>query len=194
MSLNKVKCFFDNSRKAFIVSIIIGILTFLLIYGIVPLDVTNDHWIMTGYDETDIIAHYVGWEAFRNSDWTLPLAYTNNLAKGDGVIISYTDSLPWISMIFKLFNSCLPETFQFFGIYTLLCYILQSIAAFLIIRNKTKCQSFALLGTILFSFAPILMERAFRHTALGSQWLILFAIYIYFLHKEREKFLYLNFQ
>lgn len=168
-------------------------MTFLMIYGVAPLDVTNDRWIMTGYDETDIIAHYAGWEAYRDSDWAFPLAYTDNLAKGDGVIISYLDSLPWIAIIFKLMNPFLPNTFQYFGIYTLLCYILQAIAGFLIIRFKTKSPLFSLCGTVLFSFAPVLIERSLRHTGLGSQWLILFAIYIYFIHRERNKFSYLDY-
>ena len=74
---------------------------------------------MEGYDETDIIQHYAGWEAFRDSDWAFPLAYTDHMAEGDGTLISYTDSLPWIAIFFKLFNSFFPESFQYFGIYAL---------------------------------------------------------------------------
>lgn len=37
---------------------IIGFLVALLIYGITPLDVTNDKWIYNGYMEPDIIQHY----------------------------------------------------------------------------------------------------------------------------------------
>ena len=44
--------------------IVIGLFAFWIIYGFGPLDVTNDRWIMSGYDESDIIQHYAGWVAF----------------------------------------------------------------------------------------------------------------------------------
>lgn len=187
----------QNNRmilKPFIVimlPIIIGVLTFILIYGFSPLDVTNDGWILSGYDETDIIQHYAGWLAYRNSEWQFPLGFTDNMAVGTGTIISFTDSIPIVAFILKIFKKFLPETFQYFGIYTLVCYILQSVAAFKILCFKTENNMYSAIGTLLFSFAPIFMERAFRHTALGSQWLVLFSIYLYLKHcEERSQKIY----
>jgi hypothetical protein len=101
-----------------------GVLIFLMIYGWTPLEVQNDAWIMAGYDEVDIKQHYAGWLAFRKSEWTFPLGMAQDMAVGTGTIISFTDSIPWVAMFFKLFRNVLPETFQYFGIYTGLCYIL----------------------------------------------------------------------
>lgn len=39
----------------FLLPCLIGLLTFIIIYGLTPLNVTNDSWIMAGYDEKDII-------------------------------------------------------------------------------------------------------------------------------------------
>lgn len=175
-----------NCNLSILFPIFIGIITFGIIYGFRVLNPQNDAWIMAGYDESDIIQHYSGWLAFRNSKWSFPLGLANDMAVGQGTIISYTDSILWVAIFFKLFRSILPETFQYFGIYTFLCYILQSIAAYKILLFKTKDIKYSLLGTLFFSFAPILLERAFRHTALGSQWLILFSILLYFKHKEQE--------
>lgn len=161
---------------------IIGIMIFTLIYGFSPLNITNDRWILSGYDETDIIQHYAGWLAYRNSEWKMPLGMADNMSVGTGTIISFTDSIPIVAIICKAFRRFLPDTFQYFGIYTLLCYILQSIAAFKIIHLKTQNIVYSTIGIFLFGFSPILMERAFRHTALGSQWIILFAIYLYLKH------------
>ena len=172
-------------KKNVLIAAIIGVMIFLCIYGVTPLDVTNDYWIFTYYDEHDIVQHYVGWLAFRNSDWEFPLGLANNIAYGDGTIISFLDSIPIVAIFFKLFRNFLPSTFQYFGLYTLLCYILQCIAAYKLLYYKTKNSLYSLLGCTLFGFAPVLMERAFRHTALGSQWIILFALYLYL--KNRDK-------
>lgn len=72
---------------------------------------------MAGYDESDIIQHYSGWLAFRNSEWSFPLGLAKDMAIEDGTYISFTDSIPWVAIFFKLFNQFLPETFQYFGLY-----------------------------------------------------------------------------
>lgn len=174
-----------NSTIALIVlPSMIGVIIFILIYGFTPLNISNDKWILSGYDESDIIQHYAGWLAYRNSDWKMPLGMAENMSVGSGTIISFTDSIPIVAIICKVLRRVLPETFQYFGFYTLLCYILQCVGAFKIIHLKTQNIVYATIGTVLFGFSPILMERAFRHTALGSQWIILFAIYIYLKSSE----------
>lgn len=168
-----------NKRATIGLGAIIGIFAFLLIYGMTPLDVTNDNWIMSGYNEGDIIQHYAGWVEYRASDWAFPIGLATNMAYGDGTVITYTDSIPWVAIVSKIFSNILPDTFQYFGVYTLCCFILQGIAAALLMLRKTDNPIFIFLGTIPFCFSPIFLERAFRHTALGSQWLILFSIYYY---------------
>lgn len=179
--------FLKKNCYAYLIPMLIGAITFIIIYGFSPLNVTSDNWLMTGYDEADIIQHYAGWLAFRNSDWAFPLGMAKNMAVGTGTIISFTDSIPIVAIFFKLFRDILPETFQYFGIFTFACYILQSIAAFKIIHLKTNNRVYSAIGTILFSFAPIFMERSFRHTALGAQWLVLFSIYLYLQYKGNKK-------
>lgn len=169
------------------IPLIIGVLSFLVIYGTTPLNVTNDKWIMAGYDESDIIQHYSGWTSFRNSGWSFPLGLASDMASPDGTYISYTDSIPWVAILFKLFSGVLPTTFQYFGIYTLLSFVLQGIAAYKIVYLKTGNVVYTSIATLLLVFAPIELERAFRHTGLGSQWLILFAILVYYLHKREYK-------
>ena len=80
--------------------IAVGIIVFGIIYGYGPLIVTNDKWIMSGYDESDIILDYAGWSLFRNSPWHCPLGLADNM--DDGMYISFTDSMPWVAIFFKL--------------------------------------------------------------------------------------------
>lgn len=172
--------------KSEMIAAFIGIIIFLILYGVTPLNPRNDSWIMAGYDESDIIQHYAGWVAYRNSDWQFPIGMADKMAVGVGTIISYTDSIPWVAVFLKPFRNVLPGTVQYFGLYTLFCYMMQGIAAFKIIYFKSKNKWYSLLATVLFCFSPILMERAFRHTALGSHWLILFSILFYVKHREEK--------
>lgn len=179
MKLNYLNMIVLRFLKKLFLPSIVGIFLFILTYGVIPLNPTNDSWIRAWYDESDILQHYAGWIAYRNSDWHIPLGLADNIAYGVGTIISFTDSIPWCAIFFKLFNKILPETFQYFGIYTLLCFILQSIASYKIINLYSNNKLYCLLSSILLTMSPILLERAFRHTALGSQWLLLFSIYLF---------------
>lgn len=160
-----------------------GAAVFLWLYGAAVLDPGWDAWILNGYDEWDIQQHYAGWLLFRNSHWTFPLGFADTIAAPDGTAISYTDSLPWLSIFFKLLRGMLPATFQWFGLYTLLCFALQGAAGALLCTRGARCGAplavGALLSGALFACLPTLWERAFRHVALASQWLFLFALYAF---------------
>ena len=159
-----------------------GILCFLGIYGTLPLNVSYDRWLLNGYVEHDATQHYAGWLAFRDSAWHLPLGRMDGMG---GAVLTYTDSIPILGILCKLLSPLLPETFQYFGLYVLLCFVLQTVAGGLLIRLYTKELLPNLAGPLLFCLAPIMLERAFRHTALASHWLILFMIW-FLLRARRE--------
>lgn len=165
---------------------IAGAIIFVAIYGLLPLDVTNDQWIINGYVENDVRQHYAGWLAFRSSDWSFPLGYMNNLAYPTGTYVSYTDSIPLVAIFFKMFSGILPKTFQYFGIYILLCFMLQGVAATFLMSEFTDCRWIIKISSLLFVLSPIMIERAFRHTSLASHFLILFALFFYFHSKHHE--------
>ncbi len=158
-----------------------GAAVFLWLYGAAVLNPGWDAWILNGYDEWDVQQHYAGWLLFRNSHWSFPLGLADTLAVPDGTVISYTDSLPWVSIFFKLLRGVLPATFQWFGLYTLLCFYLQGAAGALLcsrgVRTRAGAVCLPLLTGALFACLPTLWERAFRHVALASQWLFLLALY-----------------
>lgn len=165
-----------------------GAAVFLLLYGTAALNTANDSWILNGYDEWDVQQHYAGWLLFRNSHWAFPLGYADTIAVPDGTVISYTDSLPWLSIAFKALRGVLPASFQWFGWYTLVCFALQGAAGALLCARGTeggwRGLAFAVPGGLLFAMLPTLWERAFRHTALASQWLFLFALDVFLEYRQ----------
>lgn len=174
----------------FCLGAILGAIAFLLIYGISPLNVTNDVWLRNGYIEADIQQHYAGWLFYRQSPLTLPFCFTPNINWPNGVSVAFTDSIPLFAAFFRVLSPILPSTFQYFGLYTFLCFILQGGFAAILIQRFTSLLPAVLLGSIPFIASPVLLERAFRHTALGAQFLVLGVLYYYVRGKQENRFTY----
>lgn len=158
----------------------LGALAFLLVYGAAPLDVTNDAFCRGGYIEKDIQQHYAGWLFYRQSEPGFPLCVAQNINFPDGLSVAYTDSVPLFAALFRLLSPVLPDTFQYFGWFTLLAFFLQGAFGALLAGLFIPGVALPLLGDILFVTSPVLFERAIRHTALGAQFFILAALYWYF--------------
>ena len=170
-----------------IIAACIGIAAFICIYGTGTLNVTHDTWILAKYDEGDIIQHYVGWQNYRNSPWTFPLANASNMAYPDGANIAFSDSIPLISVFFKILSPLLPSTFQFFGLFMLAAFVLQGVAAAVLMYELTDNRLVAAVSSVFFIFSPVMMERGFRHTSLSAHCIVLFAMYFYFRYRNSVK-------
>ncbi len=177
-----------NHRKLalFCGGAILGFLIFLLIFDYHTLNPINDFFCTTGYIENDSAQHYAGWMLYRNSDWTFPIGVTERIAYPFGNSVIYTDSIPLFAIFFKILSPILPTTFQYFGIYVALCFMLMGGFSALLIDLFSKNFVFSLIGSLLFSLSPIMIERAFRHTALTSHYLIIAALYYYFVSYKNK--------
>ncbi len=184
--IQKIKEHKFNDKVAILASAIVAVIVFLGIYGPYSLDVTEDAWIFMQSFGSDTVQNYAGWTQYRISSWQYPLGLADMIAYGDGTYITFTDSIPYASIFFKLFDAVLPETFQFFGWFTLLCFVLQGIGACLLIKRRCRSYHQILLGEIFFLTSPELMMRAFQHTALGAHWFSLFALYFYLEYRSRK--------
>ena len=169
---------------------LLGVCAFLLVYGLAPLDVTNDAFCRSGYIEKDLQQHYAGWLFYRQSADTFPLCLAANINYPAGLSVAYTDSIPLFAAVFKMLSSILPATFQYFGWFTLLCFFAQGAFGALLLSLFADGLALPLLGNILFVTSPILFERAIRHTSLGAQFLILGALYYYFKSRREGRFAY----
>ena len=167
-----------------IVAALLGGIAFVLIYGVKILNPLYTDWLLTGGDPSQ---HYLGWEFFRRSDWYFPLGLTDQLAYPLKTSVIYTDSIPIFAVFFKLFRSILPRQFQYFGIWGLLCFVLQGYYAAKILGERSSSKTVILAGSIFFIVSPVMVFRMYYHTALAAHWLILWAIYFYSKHEKEYR-------
>lgn len=166
----------------------IGMAFFIVVYGVSTLNVTYDSWIYCGYIEGDIIQRYAGWLYFRASPWEFPvLTVANNLSVPYGGSITFTDSVPLVAVVCKLFAPILPATFQYIGWVNFINCVLQGGFAMLLLRRFGLNRVLSGISSLFFVCAPIFVERLFRHDALAAQWMILAALLFYFKARHTGK-------
>lgn len=170
------KQYFYKKKFVFISGCLIGALIFICIYGIKVLDFTYDGWLMTG---GDLSQHYMGWRIFRKSGWNFPIGLMDGATYPFKVSTIYMDTIPIFAITFKIISPILPETFQYFGLWGIMSFMLQGGIAALIIEKVSKNVSLCILSSLFFIVQPIVISRMFAHTALAGQWIILLAIYMY---------------
>lgn len=167
----------------FLLGALIGAVIFIMIYGICILNPTYDDWIFI--NRNDQPQHYLGWTYFRRSPWHFPLCLTDGLLSTGAVSCMYTDSIPILAIFFKLLSPLLPETFQYLGIWALICYMLNGgFSAILMYRIKPNI-AFSAACSVLFIMYPPILQRIFFHDALIPIWLIL-AAFILLLNSKTQ--------
>ncbi len=154
---------------------LVGVLTFLAVYGPRTLDVTATDWLTGGKDLT---LHFLGWEFFRHDPWAFPVGTISSYGYPFGSSTSATDSITLLAVGFKLFDPVLPDRFQYFGWWTLVCFALQGIFGGLLLSRITRNRAWIFIGTAFFTLSPVMLRPS--HTALCGHWLVLAALYLYF--------------
>lgn len=173
---------FINKYKYIFISGMLGLLSFIYIYGVKVLNPSYIDWILTVGN--DLGQHYLGWEFYRNSPWMFPIGMITTAVYPNAISVIFTDSIPILAVIFKLFSSILPSSFQYLGIYGALCFILQGVTSSIILKKFIKNDYFVCLLSIFFILSPVMIDRMFYHTALASHYLILLSI-ILLLYKDK---------
>jgi hypothetical protein len=157
----------------FVMGSTLGLGFFLLTFGYDVIIPTHIDWLLIG---GDLKEHYVGWYFFRQSGWTFPFGMINMLSYPQGISVAYLDSIPLLALPFKLLSAYLPKTFQYFGLWGVICYMLQGGIGALIIRRWTRNWLVLLPASLLIVASPIMFARMYFHTSLAGHWIILLAI------------------
>lgn len=169
---------------------LLGALVFVALYGVRVLDPTCVDWILNN-PSPDPSQHYLGWAFFRQSEVHLPYLGANySVVYPYRTSILFSDSIPLLALLGKLLSPILPNPFQYFGLWGLLCYMLQGGLAQAVLARlggvrptqTVRCWATVAGAGILILF-PAMTIRMFAHTALAANWLVLLALWLW-LRKE----------
>ena len=192
---SRLKNFF--SKYYYLCIVVFCIIFFGSLYGYRLINPFYTEWVLNLGASSwlgDIFQHYVGWEAYRAGSWTFPFGLINNISYPSYVSVIFTDSIPILAFIFKVFSFLLPKSFQYFGLYVLLCFILQGLIACKIFSKFTDSKLCIIFSSLILACSPIMIVRAFYHTSLTSHWLLLIALETLFLYdsfKDDKKIYYI---
>lgn len=154
-------------------SIIAGFSAFLMVVGPRALHPSNISWLNKG----DPATHYLGWLFYRHSEWSLPIGLNKNYGIEISSAILFSDSNPLLAVLFKPFSQFLPDTFQYFGIWLLICFVLQAWYAFKFIELFTTNPLVVSPAACYFIFSPPMIWRLHGHLSLAGHFLILASLY-----------------
>jgi len=158
-------------------ALVLGLVSFFLVVGPTRLQVTNSGWLFIG-GWGDTWSHYIGWKHFRQSPWVLPLGAnpSNGIELASSIV--YSDSIPIAALLFKALSPILPTTFQYFGLWILLSFILQAYFSLRIFSLFFDSRLVQVIGAVILVFSPILIHRTNVHVSLTSHWLILASLFL----------------
>ncbi len=178
----------QNNFPSTLFILVAALLASLLILGIAPLRVGNINWLFVS--NPDPLTHYLGWAFYRQSEWTLPIGLNPSYGLEISSSIVFSDSIPLFAIFFKLFESLLPETFQYFGIWYLFCIVLQGWFGWKITSLISADIWIKTFGLLLAIFSPPMLSRIGLHAALVGHFLILAAFYLIFCPNKKRVNLY----
>ncbi len=163
----------------------IGALLFMLVYGTRILDPGYDSWILRSGD-LDIKQHYIGFLHFINSPWIFPFGMVDSLSYPHRMSVVWTDSIPGLCILAKVFRFLLPRAPQLFGIYGIVTFMLNGGFAALLSYRLTGKRAAAILASPFYILSFTVLQRLYYHTALSSHWIILAALLYYFTDRKYD--------
>ncbi len=204
----KSSSFHKDKLILFLTGCALGAACFLWVYGAGILNPLYDAWLFNG--DMDLRQHYIGFCHYRMSDWHFPFGLIDTLSYPTSVSVIYTDSIPLVALVFKLFNRVLPQHFQYFGIFGLVSFMLMGgLSSLLIFRfidrdpiaslyddkshskfvfvDKYFPHVISAAVSVVYIMSFTVLHRMYYHTALGAQWLIILAMYIWVSRDEYGK-------
>ena len=151
---------------------------FVRFHGFWPTDV---RWMLPEWNgNIDSALHYIGWEMYRQSDllqW--PIGRSPMLGPDGGSSIAYS-TLPLLALIFKPFTHWSNTPLQFFGVWSLVCFIGQSISSWKLLGLWISNRIHLSLGVCYFVISPAFLDRLSVHFDASAHFLLIFALYLYF--------------
>ena len=175
---------FQNFRPSLIIPISLGFVSFFAVCGIGVLNPQNIAWL----SHLDPAQHYLGWAFFKNSPWSWPPGLNPSYGLEISSSIVFSDSIPLLAFLFKPFT--LAPIFQYFGLWTLTCFIFQAFFAWLLSSLYIQNLLLRALICVLLVFFPPMLWRVGEHAALAGHFLILAGIYLNLRPQHKNRNIY----
>jgi len=166
--------YFKVLYQNYVIPVTFGLCAFLLVVGPDILNPHNISWLQGGDPGT----HYLGWEFFRRGPWTFPVGLNPNYGMAVASSIVYSDSIPLVAIPLKILHPYLGETFQYLGLWILICFCLQAFFSWKIAQLMTSQKIIQVLIMAILVFSPTMMGRYTWATSLSSHFLFLASIYL----------------
>ncbi|MCE7530520.1 DUF6311 domain-containing protein [Polynucleobacter sp. IMCC 29146] len=157
-----------------LIPVFLGFCAFIAVVGFAPLMPTN----LDLAQGVDPFKDYIAWVFYRHGPWTFPIGLNPSYGLDFSNSIVFSDSIPLMAFIFKVFRFALPETFQYLGIWTLICFVFQACFAWLVLGLMTQNRWMLIFSCVIFVFTPPMLWRVNQHTALVAHFMILAAFYL----------------
>lgn len=180
----------SHSSESYLTNIIpiaMGLTAFLVVVGIGILNPRNVSWLLADFDMT---LEYLGWAFYRYGPWTFPIGLNPNFGLDISSSIIYSNSMPLFAMVFKPLSGLLGEPFQFWGLWILLCFMLQAWMSWLLLCLITKDLWIRTFATGLLLFSPPMFSQIGFHNSTIGHFPILAAIYLIFRPTQNKRVLW----
>ncbi|MEP7240289.1 MAG: DUF6311 domain-containing protein [Devosia sp.] len=157
-------------------AIALGVAGYFVVFGTWPLFPSNIAFL----DHGDRAMHTLGWMFYRDAPWGMP---PGSSAPRLGIelanSIALVDGLPLFAIPAKLLSAWLPQPFQYWGYWWLLCFALQALFAYLLAIEMGARRTLALLAAGFAIITPAFIFRPTLHMALAGHWLLLAGLWLY---------------
>ncbi len=142
-------------------------------YWLAPRGLITDSWV-------DMSTAMSGYYFFVRDVWTWPLFHTTKLAAPDGINIIFTDSIPLVAVLGRIWYRYTGEVVNPFGGWVALSFIGSAVSMTgLVATLGQRGAAAALMATVAGLCMPALMAR-WGHITLMAHWLIPLAFVVYF--------------
>jgi hypothetical protein len=176
-----------TSKYLNLIPLLMGLSAFIATVGLGILNPRNVSWLLADFDMT---LEYLGWAFYRHGPWTFPIGLNPNFGLDISSSIIYSNSMPLFAMVFKPFSGLLGEPFQFWGLWILLCFVLQAWMAWLLLGLITKDLWIKTFATGLLLFSPPMFSQIGFHNSTIGHFPILAAIYLILRSTQNKRVLW----
>lgn len=154
---------------------------FCLALTVFPIDFILPRDRLAGPFPLDTAQHIVAQRYFIADAWRWPLLVVPSLGTPSGANIGWTDAIPLLTLGLKAIRGILPPGFHGLGIWYVLCWTAQPVAAIWCLRaaGETRFLPALTIGIVALSI-PAWWNR-FGHAALCSHFLLTLGLAFYFL-------------